>query len=85
MTLYATNTTTSAEAPVGALSAYKAAGAFTALEPGTYNLGARYSGSATNAISRTNVGFTAGRVYTITARGNITVTSTVALDNTANR
>lgn len=85
MTLYATDATTGTETAVGALVAYKAAGAFTALAPGAYNLGARYSGSATNAISRTNVSFTAGRVYTITARGNITVASTVALDNTANR
>jgi hypothetical protein len=60
------------------------------LAPGTYDLGARYAGSATNAISRTAVAFTAGRVYTIGARGDITITSTTAtnrpfLDNTANR
>jgi len=90
MTLYAKNTTSGTELPVGGAVAYKAAGAFTALEPGTYDLGARYTGSSSNAVSRTGVGFSAGRVYTITARGDITVTSSSAtnrpyLDNTANR
>jgi hypothetical protein len=90
MTLYARNTTTAEELPVGGAVSYKGAGAFTALPPGTYDLGARYAGSATNAISRTAVAFAAGRVYTIGARGDITITSTTAanrpfLDNTANR
>lgn len=90
MTLYARNTATAEELPVGGAVSYKGAGAFTALPPGTYDLGARYAGSATNAISRTAVPFTAGRVYTIGARGDITVVSTTAtnrpfLDNTANR
>lgn len=90
MTLYATNTTGGTEAAVGAAVAYKAAGAFTSLPAGTYNLATRYAGSSTNAIVRTNVAFAAGRVYTIGARGDITITSTTAtnrpfLDNTANR
>ncbi len=85
MTLFATATTTSTETAVGGSTAYKSAGAFTALPAGTYNLGTRYAGSSANAISRTNVGFSAGRVYTITARGNITTASTILLDNTANR
>lgn len=90
MTLYATNTTGGTEAAVGAAVAYKAAGAFTSLPAGTYNLATRYTGSSTNAIVRTNVAFAAGRVYTIGARGDITITSTTAtnrpfLDNTANR
>ena len=90
MTLYAKNTTTSTETAVGAAVAYKAAGAFTALPAGTYDLGARTAGSSTNAISRTAVGFVGGRVYTIGARGDMTVVSTTAtnrpfLDNTANR
>ncbi len=90
MTLYAKNTTTGTEQALGAAVSYKAAGAFAALEPGTYDLGARYTGVATNAISRTGVAFAAGRIYTIGARGDITVTSTTAtnrpfLDNTANR
>ena len=90
MTLYAKNTTTLTESAVGGLIAYKAAGAFTAVPAGTYDLSTRVSGSSTNAIARTAVGFVAGRVYTISARGDITVVSTTltnrpVLDNTTNR
>ncbi|MGE0439658.1 MAG: DUF4397 domain-containing protein [Gemmatimonadales bacterium] len=90
MTLYAKNTVTQQEVPLGAAVAYKNAGAFTALPPGSYDLGARVAGASTNAVARTGVGFAAGRVYTIGARGDITVTSTTAtnrpfLDNTTNR
>ena len=90
MTLYAKNTTTAAEVAVGAAVTYKGAGAFTALPNGSYDLGTRIAGSATNVIARTAVSFSAGRVYTIGARGDITVTSTTLatrpiLDNTANR
>lgn len=90
LTLYAKNTTSLVETPIGAEVAYKSAGAFTALPQGVYDLGARYASVTTNAISRTAVSFLAGRVYTIGARGDITVTSTTAtnrpfLDNTANR
>jgi hypothetical protein len=90
MTLYAKNTTTAVEVPVGAEIAYKQAGAFTALPTGIYDLGARTTGSSTNAISRTAVTFLGGRVYTIGARGDMTVVSTTAtnrpfLDNTTNR
>lgn len=90
MTLFARNTTTTTEVPVGGLVAYKAAGAFTALPAGTYDLNTRESGATANKISRTAVSFVAGRVYTIGARGDITVVSTTAtnrpfLDNTANR
>ena len=90
MTLYAKNTTTGVEVPVGSSVAYKAAGAFTPLPTAVYDLSARYAGATTNAISRTGVSFSAGRVYSISARGDITVTSTTAtnrpvLDNTANR
>ncbi|MFN2636490.1 MAG: DUF4397 domain-containing protein [Gemmatimonadaceae bacterium] len=90
MTLYAKNTVTLAEVPVGAEIAYKGAGAFTALPPGIYDLSTRYAGTTTNAIARTGVSFGAGKIYTIGARGDITVTSTTAtnrpfLDNTANR
>ena len=78
------------EVPVGDAVAYKGAGAFVSLPPGLYNLAVRATGSTTNAISRVNVTFAAGRVYTIGARGDITVTTTTAaafpfLDNTANR
>lgn len=93
MTLYAKNTTTAAEAPVGAEVAYKGAGAFTSIPAGTYDLSTRYAGTSTNAMTRTGQAFAGGKVYTITARGDITVASSNAcgtanrtcLDNTANR
>jgi hypothetical protein len=90
MTLYAKHSVTGVEGPVGAEVAYKSAGAFVALAGGVYDLTTRYTGSATNAISRTGVSFEGGRVYTIGARGDITIVSTTAtnrpfLDNTANR
>jgi hypothetical protein len=90
MTLYVRNTTTTTETAVGGEVAYKAAGAFTAVPGGVYDLNTRYAGQSTNAVSRTGVSFLAGRVYTVGARGDITVTSTTAvnrpfLDNTANR
>jgi hypothetical protein len=90
MTLYAKNTSTAVETAIGPETAYKSAGGFVSLAPGTYDLSTRYSGVTTNAISRTAVAFAPGKVYTITARGDITITSTTAinrpfLDNTANR
>jgi hypothetical protein len=91
MTLYATSTTAgSAEVAIGGEVAYRSGGAFVSLPTGVYNLATRYAGSATNAITRTNVSFVAGRTYTIGARGDITVVSTTAtnrpfLDNTLNR
>ena len=89
MTLYAKNTTTGTETAIGAEMAYKSAGAFVSLAPGTYDLSTRYSGSSINAISRAAVAFTPGKVYTVSARGDITITSTTAvnrpfLDNTPN-
>ena len=70
--------------------AYKSAGAFVKLAPGAYDLHVRYAGSTTDRIVRTAIGFQAGVVYTISARGDMTVTSTTAtnrpfLDVTANR
>ncbi len=90
MTLYAKNTVTLVETAVGGPVAYKSAGAFVTLAPGIYDLSTRTTGSATNAIARTAVGFSGGRVYTVGARGDMTVTSTTAttrpqLDNVANR
>ena len=90
MTLFAKNTTSLTEVAVGGLVAYKAGGAFTALPEGVYDLSTRESGATANKISRTAVSFVAGRVYTIGARGDITVVSTTLanrpiLDNTANR
>jgi len=88
MTLYGRNTTTNtAEAAIGGAVAYKAGGAFVAIPAGTYDLATRVAGSATNTITRTAVGFVAGRAYTIGARGSIggTGTAVPSLDNTANR
>jgi uncharacterized protein DUF4397 len=94
MTLYAKNTVTPfAESAIGPELAYKGAGAFTAIPSGVYDLNTRYTGSATNVITRPGVSLVGGRVYTITARGDITVapstacgaTNKTCLDNTANR
>jgi len=93
MTLFAKNTTTGTEVPVGAEVAYKGAGAFVNIPAGGYDLNTRYTGSATNVVSRPSVSFAGGRVYTITARGDITVASSTTcgttnktcLDNTLNR
>ncbi len=91
MTLYGTNTSpVQPEIAIGGAVAYKSAGAFVPVPPGVYNLATRYPNTTTNAIARTGVSFVAGRVYTIGARGDITVTSTTLatrpqLDLTANR
>jgi len=90
MQLTARNPTTGADVVIGGTIAYKAAGEFVGLPTGSYDLFARTAGSTTNAIARTAVSFLPGRVYTITARGDMTVTSTTAtnrpfLDNSLNR
>ena len=90
MVLYAKHTVTLTETALGAAVAYKGAGAFITIPSGVYDLNTRLTGSSTNVISRTAVSFSAGRVYTVSARGDITVVSTTAtnrpvLDNTANR
>jgi hypothetical protein len=90
MVLSAKNTSTGVVTALGAAVAYKSAGAFTSLPPGVYDLSARVPGAATDAIVRTSVSFSTGRVYSISGRGDMTVTSTTAtnrpfLDNTANR
>lgn len=92
MVLYVKSTAT-ADAPeiaIGSAVAYKSAGGFIAIPNGSYDLRVRLPGSTANAIVRTAVGFNRGQVYTISARGDITITSTTAtnrpfLDNTANR
>ncbi|MEO5569118.1 MAG: hypothetical protein ABIR92_11530 [Gemmatimonadaceae bacterium] len=91
MTLYALNPTTAVEVAVGGAVAYKSAGDFTLIPAASYTLNTRVTGSSTNAIQRTAVNFVAGRVYTITARGDITVSTAGTsanrpqLDNTTNR
>lgn len=89
MVLSAKNTTTAVVTPLGAAIAYKSAGVFTAIPGGVYDLSTRVTAAPTDAIVRTAVSFSAGRVYTIGARGDMTVVSTTAtnrpfLDNTAN-
>lgn len=90
MTLWVKNTATSAESAIGAAVAYKSAGTFVAVQPGVYDISTRVGTATTAAISRAAVSFSGGRVYTITARGDMTITSTTAtnrpfLDNTTNR
>ena len=90
MILYAKNTTTLTEVPIGDAIAYKSAGAFIPVPNGVYDISTRYPGVATNAIALAGVSFSAGKVYTITSRGDITIRSTTAtnrpvLTNTANR
>ncbi|MBL8982295.1 MAG: DUF4397 domain-containing protein, partial [Gemmatimonadetes bacterium] len=74
MVLYARNTTTGTEVAIGASVAYKAAGAFTNLPAADYDLFVRAPGSTTNLITRAGVSFNRGRMYTIGARGDMTVT-----------
>lgn len=90
MALYVTHQTTSQETAIGGEIAYKGASAFVPVLSGVYNLATRYADSTSDAITRTGVSFSAGRVYTVGALGNITVTDPAAatrarLDNTANR
>ena len=93
MTLYAKSTVTAVETAVGPEVTYKGAGAFVTLPAGVYDLSTRYTGSSTNVLTRPAVSFVARKVYTITARGDITVapsttcpaTNRTCLDNTANR
>ena len=89
MTLYATPDAGGAAAAIGGAVAYKAAGAFTSVTPGVYDLAARADG-ATTGVARDDVSFEPGRVYTLTLRGDMTITSATAatrpfLDLTANR
>jgi hypothetical protein len=90
MQLFARNTTSLTETSIGAAVPYRNGGAFVAVPAAVYDLATRTAGSTTNAIARTAVSFVAGRTYTISARGDMTITSTTAvnrpfLDNTANR
>ena len=88
MTLYARATTADSTVfTIGSPVAYKSAGAWTTIPTGSYDLYTRYVGSTTNVILRTAVGFSGVRVYTVTARGDITSTAAArvpTLDNTAN-
>src|SRR5690242_13547853 len=90
LTLWAKNTTTGDSVAVGTSIAYKSGGAFVPMPGAAYDLSVRAAGSSTVVFNRTAVSFVAGRVYTVSARGDITVSSTTAtnrpsLDNTPNR
>lgn len=92
MALFARGTTSgTVDIPIGGAVAYKAATPFIEIAGGGIaDLTTRAVGSSTALITRTAVSFNPGRVYTVTARGDMTVTSTTAanrpqLDNTANR
>jgi hypothetical protein len=96
MSLYVKSSTNTAlpEALAASSVAYKSGSDFVALPIGSYELYARYpSATATNVISRNGtsvVALAGGKVYTITSRGDITVTSTTAanrpqLDFSTNR
>jgi hypothetical protein len=92
MTLYARDTVTKIEVAIGGEVAYKGAGTFTTIPAGIYDLSTRYAGASTNALTRPAVAFGGGRVFTISARGDITVAPSTAcaaanrtcLDFTAN-
>jgi hypothetical protein len=91
--LVAKNTTTAAEIVIATNIGYKVASTFTEVPNGIYEIYARYPGDPANVISRTGtsqVSFIAGRAYTISSRGDMTVTGATAtnrpfLDNTSNR
>jgi hypothetical protein len=91
--LVAKNTTTLTETVVATNVGYKTGSTFTEVPNGVYELFARYPGDAANVITRNGtqvVSFIAGRAYTISSRGDMTVigaaaTNRPALDNTSNR
>lgn len=89
-TLTAKNQTTGAIVTIGSGIAYKAAGAFALVPEAIYDLTATTAGASPVTYTRTGVTFASGRVYSINARGDITVTGGTAtnrpfLDNTTNR
>lgn len=73
---------------IGGGVAYKSASAFVPIPPGSYSLSV--SGLGATSVTHAAVAFTGGRYYTITARGDITITSSKTtgyptLDTQANR
>lgn len=79
--LYAKNTTTGVEVAVGSQVAYKAAGAFTAIPAGVYDLTTRTSSTGTGIAAAAGVSFVGGHVYTVIVRGD--ASSTVAANKPA--
>ncbi len=90
MVLSVKNQTSGVVTVIGSGVGYKSASTFVALPVGLYDIGTRVPGAVADAITRIDVSFSPGSVYTIGARGDMTVTSATAttrpiLDNTANR
>ena len=91
MTLFLTNRLTGEVLTIGGPVAYKSGSGFVAVPvapsglPFSFDLATRTVGSTTNIFTRTQISFAPGRAYTVTARGNTATTSTMFLDNTANR
>jgi hypothetical protein len=91
LTLYAKNTTSLVETAEGGAVAYKSGGDFVAIPQGIYDLSGRYTGSSTNTVFKSAVSLLAGRVYTVTALGDATLSTTgtagtrIVFNVTANR
>lgn len=86
LTLYATSTTAgSTETAVGSAVAYRGADAYVTLPAGVYDLRVRYTGVATNLVTRTAVSLVGGRVYTVASRGNTATATTLGLDFSQNQ
>lgn len=90
MTLSLINTETSQEVPIGTAVAYRTASPFVRIAPGAYNLRVRFAGSTSDQVILANMAFEPGRVYTLAARGDMTVTSATAtnrptIEQTVNR
>ncbi len=86
---YATDDTTRFDTLTAGV-AYKGVTTFVTLPVGVYNLHGRYTDSTATRFRRDAVSFLGGRLYTVGARGDITITSTTAtnrpfFDVTANR
>ena len=91
MDFYAKNTTSLQETQLASAIAYKSGSEFISIPEGVYDLSARNIGATATAIPRAAVSFVKSRVYTISSRGDITVSTTGTavnrpfLDNTINR
>jgi hypothetical protein len=90
MALFARDTLTKQEYAVGGPVAYKNGGAFVLVPAGVYDFAVRAPGGTTTLIARNVTASTGGvvtlsrpRVYTITARGDMTVTGTTAVNRPA--
>ncbi len=60
--------------------AFKSASAFTPVDAGTYNLEVRLAGTTTVALPLPGIALTAGKIYTVYARGFATASGATALN-----